>query len=155
MNTRILECQVVTHAGVVWCARRKFTDIGKIVVHQLECPLFRYCDWADLVTVQGVSGPGVLQAFSSLASAPARRPSALLIAEMSSERNLITPEYTRRCATLAAEHDDVVAGFICQQRVQLSASASATPEERSQGFLHFTPGSFSFRTCEHAQHAHA
>lgn len=121
------------------------------MAHQLECQLFRYCDWADLVTVQGISGPAILKAFR-LASQEARCPSVLLIAEMSSEGNLITPDYTRQCAQMAAEYGDVMAGFISQHRVQLS-------DDRSQDFVHFTPGSsrcflrslFLFRFCEHSR----
>ncbi|KAL8846896.1 MAG: hypothetical protein Q9221_008037 [Calogaya cf. arnoldii] len=55
----------------------------------------------------------------------------LLLAQMSSENNLFTAEYTDACTSAAREHSDFVLGFIAQENL----NADKTDE-----FLVFTPG---------------
>lgn len=55
----------------------------------------------------------------------------LLIAEMSSEGNLITPAYTSSCVSAARAHSDFVMGFISQHAL------NSAPKDV---FLNFTPG---------------
>ena len=55
----------------------------------------------------------------------------LVIAEMGSEGNLITPKYTSACVSAAREHSDFVMGFISQH----SLNSAATDV-----FVNFTPG---------------
>ena len=55
----------------------------------------------------------------------------LLLAEMSSEGNLIRPDYTDACIAAAHEHPEFVLGFISQH------SLNRRPDDI---FLHFTPG---------------
>lgn len=55
----------------------------------------------------------------------------LLLAEMSSEGNLITPEYTKACISAARSNRDFVLGFVAQR------SLNQTPED---AFLSFAPG---------------
>ena len=62
-------------------------------------------EWADLVTVHGISGEGILKAFNELAAAEkhGRTIGCVLLAEMSSEGNLITQDYTK-CTSVCIVH---------------------------------------------------
>ncbi|KAI9817549.1 MAG: orotidine 5'-phosphate decarboxylase [Pycnora praestabilis] len=55
----------------------------------------------------------------------------LLLAQMSSEENLLTETYTEKCVEMARKHTDFVLGFIAQR------SLNKLPED---DFLTFTPG---------------
>lgn len=55
----------------------------------------------------------------------------LLLAEMSSEGNLLTGTYTEQCVSLARQHRDFVTGFIAQR------SLNSEPEDN---FITCTPG---------------
>jgi uridine monophosphate synthetase len=55
----------------------------------------------------------------------------LLLAEMSSEGNLMTPEYTEACISTARSNKDFVLGFVAQR------SLNQDPED---AFLSFAPG---------------
>lgn len=55
----------------------------------------------------------------------------LLLAEMSSEGNLLTGAYTRRCVELGRQHRDFVVGFVAQQCLN---------GEPGDNFITFTPG---------------
>ena len=55
----------------------------------------------------------------------------LLVAEMSSEENLLTPEYTDKCVEVARQHRDFVMGFISQRSLNSDAA---------DNFITMTPG---------------
>lgn len=57
--------------------------------------------------------------------------SLLLLAEMSSEGHLMTPEYSRKCVEIAREHSEFVMGFIAQRSLNT---------EKDDNFLTMTPG---------------
>lgn len=65
-----------------------------------------------------------------LSEAPVAR-GLLLLAEMSSEGNLLTGPYTRRCVELARQHRDFVLGFVAQRCLNT---------EPGDNFISFTPG---------------
>ncbi|KAF2430947.1 Orotidine 5'-phosphate decarboxylase [Tothia fuscella] len=69
-------------------------------------------------------------AFENLGSTPYLR-ALLLLAEMSSEGNLLTGEYTTQCVEIARQHNDFVIGFIAQRSLN---------EQESDNFLTMTPG---------------
>jgi uridine monophosphate synthetase len=55
----------------------------------------------------------------------------LLLAQMSSEDNLFTADYTKRCVELARENKDFVLGFIAQEGLN---------QQQGDNFLTMTPG---------------
>ncbi len=55
----------------------------------------------------------------------------LLVAEMSSQDNLLTPEYTAACVGIARQHRDFVMGFIAQR---------ALNSQQGDNFITMTPG---------------
>jgi len=55
----------------------------------------------------------------------------LLLAEMSSEGHLMTPEYSKKCVEIARENQEFVMGFIAQRSLNT---------EKDDNFLTMTPG---------------
>lgn len=111
---------------------RKFCDIGNTVKNQYTSGIFRIIQWADLVTVHTIMGPGTVQALSDAigqfrTKSPENR-GLLLLAQASSAGNLITNDYTQQTLEMANNAYPVVTGLICQKQLL------------SGGFLHFTPG---------------
>lgn len=106
---------------------RKFADIGSTVKKQYEQGLYRIADWADLITVHGIAGPKVLDALKQVGVAKGR--GCLLLAQMSSEANLLNSDYCRSIQAMARDHSDFVLGFISQENLGVEGE-----------FLYFTPG---------------
>ncbi|KAK4693942.1 hypothetical protein P7C71_g3543, partial [Lecanoromycetidae sp. Uapishka_2] len=69
-------------------------------------------------------------ALQELGSPPHAR-GLLLLAEMSSEGNLMTPEYTAACVSAARENKEFVIGFVSQRSLNAEAD---------DAFLNFAPG---------------
>ena len=63
--------------------------------HQVGAGVFAVAEWADLVTVHAIPGAGILQALREACQSRTRPLGCVLVAEMSSECNLITEEYTK------------------------------------------------------------
>jgi len=104
---------------------RKLADIGNTVRLQAE----RVVGWADLVTVHGVGGPGVLEGVMTAAKEKGREVGVLIVAEMSSAGNLAKGDYTVGCVAMGEGRKDVVAGFISQSRLS-----------KDYGLVQMTPG---------------
>lgn len=106
---------------------RKFADIGNTVRLQYEAGPFKISSWADMVNFHIISGPGILDGLKSAKSKPER--GFIILSQMSSANNLLTPDYTKRTAEIAKNNTDDVFGFICINKI------SDDPR-----FLHLTPG---------------
>ena len=76
--------RLADHHNFLLFEDRKFADIGATVRLQAA----RTVTWADLVTVHGVSGPGVVQAVADAARHVGRDVGVLIVAQMSSADNL-------------------------------------------------------------------
>ena len=99
---------------------RKFSDIGFIVMKQTKPSV----EYADYITVHAIAGQGTIDGLRAVVRKKCR---ILLVAEMSSNENLIDKNYTDKVRDLARRNSDIVAGFISQNIIDDS-------------FLHFTPG---------------
>ncbi len=102
---------------------RKFADIGSTVEKQYSYGPFRIREWADIVNMHPLPGKGCLEGL--IQANP--KVQILLVAEMSSQGNLIDSKYTESAVRLAEEYADYVVGFVAQRKL-------------SPNFLTFTPG---------------
>lgn len=101
---------------------RKFADIGKTVSGQLHQGIYHISQWADLVTVHGLPGPGILDSLEGKCK-------ALIVAEMSSKGNLADSNYASKCTQMAVSHKDAI-GVISQSRLN----------DDKPDFVQMTPG---------------
>ncbi|CAG7833533.1 unnamed protein product [Allacma fusca] len=108
---------------------RKFADIGSTVQRQLTSKPFEIAQWADMVTVHGLPGPGVLQCFEGLENI-----AVVVIAEMSSTGNLgrKVSDYKHECLKITDGYDKIVAGFVSHSKIRV--------DRKDTFFLQFTPG---------------
>lgn len=93
---------------------RKFADIGNTVKHQFGGGIYRIADWADIVNAHSLPGPGIIK---GLASVGGTHHGLLLLAEMSSENNLLDPIYAERTLEMAEQFPEFVIGFISQRKL--------------------------------------
>lgn len=108
---------------------RKFADIGNTVSLQYSKGVYNISSWADLVTVHSLPGEGILKGLKeALIDAKAR--GVFLLAEMSSDGNLISSDYKEKTMKIADNHEDFVAGIVAQ-----SAELVQDP-----GLIQLTPG---------------
>ena len=106
---------------------RKFADIGNTVRLQYTAGIYHIVDWADIVNAHALPGRGVVDGIK--AGVGNRDRALLLLAEMSSSGNLLSPEYSAKTVAMAEQYPEFVIGFIGQNR--------GTIDDR---FLLFTPG---------------
>ena len=106
---------------------RKFADIGSTVVSQYAKGIYKIADWANITNAHTLPGLGMIKALKTVGSPKGN--ALLLLAQMSTKDNLLTPEYTQETIQFAKCHPDFVIGFIAQKKL-LDAP----------GFLYFTPG---------------
>lgn len=92
---------------------------------QYSAGIYRIVEWADIVTVHAIPGPGVVAGLKSVMGDRVR--GGLILAEMSSEGNLCTPQYKSSALSIAKGHADFILGFIAMRPI-------------CEGFLTVTPG---------------
>ncbi len=106
---------------------RKFADIGHTVKLQYEGGIYHIASWADIINAHSLPG---LRMVAGLAEAGLKQKRGLLLlAQMSSANNLLTPEYTEKTVAIAKQFPEFVMGFISQKKL------SADPQ-----WIYMTPG---------------
>ena len=94
---------------------RKFGDIGKTFEKQLYKGIYKIGLWADIITIHGICADGMLSYMNSLPNS-IKKPSVLIVSQMSSANNLINKDYSLKCYNLATKYNNLVLGFISQNR---------------------------------------
>ena len=89
---------------------RKFADIGKISRDQMG-GVYDIKNWADLVTAHLISGADIVDGLQAAWKDVNRDGGVLLLAQMSSRGNLLSPQYTDKVVELGSKHNGVF-GFI-------------------------------------------
>lgn len=105
---------------------RKFADIGNTVTLQYSKGIYKIATWADLVTVHSLPGEGVLKGLKL----EAQRRGVFLLAQMSSEGNLISADYQERTMKMAEAYPELVCGIVAQSAVLV----------QDAGLIQLTPG---------------
>lgn len=103
-------CTAAKEADLLIFEDRKFADIGKISRSQMA-GIYDIRSWSDLVTSHLISGPDVVDGLQAGWGDVGRVGGVLLLAQMSSRGNLLSPEYTDQVVTKGREHPGVF-GFI-------------------------------------------
>ncbi|XP_061713754.1 uridine 5'-monophosphate synthase [Cydia pomonella] len=124
---------------------RKYADIGNTVALQYLKGLYKIGEWADCVTVHSLPGEGILKALNGSTNGVSR--GVFLLAEMSSEGNLITPDYTKATVEMSAKYPDLITGFVCQNKntfkdpglIQLTPGVQLETSGDSLGQIYNTP----------------
>lgn len=106
---------------------RKFADIGNTVKMQYAEGIYHIADWADITNAHPLPGPGIIEGLQTVGLPKGN--ALLLLAEMSSQGNLIDSQYTKTTVAMAQSYRDFVIGFIAQHRLT-----------DDPFFIHFTPG---------------
>ena len=109
---------------------RKFNDIGNTFKHQLYGGIYKINTWADFISVNPVAGHNMLDIIRDEKEKGFVTPGIFLLAEMSSNRNLMNGIYTENVIEIARNNQDLVSGIINQ----------SIPLERISPFLSITPG---------------
>lgn len=108
---------------------RKFADIGNTVLLQYQKGLYKISEWADCVTSHSLPGEGILKSLSTPCNGLENR-GVFLLAEMSSEGNLISPEYREVTVNMASKYPNIITGFVCQNKDTF----------KDPGLIQLTPG---------------
>ncbi len=117
---------------------RKFADIGQTVKNQYTKGVFHVIEWADIVNAHALPGPGIVAGLREEVTEYGLidQRAILLLAQMSSANNLITPEYTKAVVELGTANQDFVIGYIGAGLADLpSLAAQILPSQ-----LILTPG---------------
>lgn len=92
---------------------RKFADIGNTVSLQFSKGMHKISEWSDLVTTHSLPGSGVLKGLKA-AKSDLKPLGVFILAEMSSEGNLLSNEYSTKTMEMIKEYPDMVAGIVAQ-----------------------------------------
>ena len=129
-------CDAAKQHNLLIFEDRKFADIGKISRGQMA-GIYDIRSWSDIVTAHLISGPDIVDGLQSAWSEVNRVGGVLLLAQMSSRGNLLSPNY----------RDEVIAKGITSEGVLGFIGNGSRPEELRQlrekvgdGKLIWTPG---------------
>ena len=90
-------------------------------MNQLNNGLYKINEWADIINCHILPGEKILEGLN--------HPAILLIAQMSSQNNLLNNNYTNKCIEYAKKYNNVI-GFIDMENI--------TPNNLE--YIHMTPG---------------
>ena len=103
-------CELAHEMDLLIFEDRKFADIGKISRKQMG-GIYNIQRWSDIVTAHLISGPDIVDGLQSAWLEASKEGGVLLLAQMSSRGNLLTPAYTSTVVEAGRAHPGVF-GFI-------------------------------------------
>ncbi len=103
-------CELAHEMDLLIFEDRKFADIGKISRKQMG-GIYNIQRWSDIVTAHLISGPDIVDGLQSAWSEASKEGGVLLLAQMSSRGNLLTPAYALTVVEAGRAHPGVF-GFI-------------------------------------------
>ncbi|WP_116964003.1 orotidine-5'-phosphate decarboxylase [Fastidiosibacter lacustris] len=112
--TQILR-KLADEAGFLIFEDRKFADIGHTVCHQVKDGIYHIAQWADIINAHLLPGVGIIEGLKK--GCQGRDIGLLLLAQMSSNRNLFSDAYTAKTVEIAERNKDFIMGFIAQQKL--------------------------------------
>ena len=99
------------------CEDRKFADIGKTFHKQLYSGIYKIASWADVITIHGLSSDGMINKLYNISKLNNMNiPKVLIVAQMSSQNNIISNDYSQQCYSIALKYPEIVIGFISQYK---------------------------------------
>ncbi len=96
--------------GLLIMEDRKFADIGAISEKQIR-GMGSISEWADFVTAHAISGPDIIDGLIAGWREIGKKGGVVLLAQMSSRDNLLTPEYSRLVIEMGEKREGVI-GYI-------------------------------------------
>uniref|UniRef100_A0A5K3ELD7 orotate phosphoribosyltransferase n=1 Tax=Mesocestoides corti TaxID=53468 RepID=A0A5K3ELD7_MESCO len=94
-----------------WIAQLKLSDQTHL----------RLSEWADLISVHALPGPGALSALRSFNTSLTHKIGALIIYDMQTKGSLIDSHYQDQCVQMAQAYQDVVMGFVTSSPIDVIA----------------------------------
>lgn len=118
---------------------RKFIDIGTTVQKQYIGGVLRIHEWAHIVNLSVLAGPGIVQALEqSIKTGGLPDRGLLILAEMTSKGSLATGSYTQESINIARQFPETVMGWVATR--ELSKFAEHASEKEDEDFVVFTTG---------------
>ena len=113
---------------------RKFADIGNTVSLQFSSGVYKIADWADIINAHSLIGEGIIQGLKKVN----KKSGLLLLAQMTPQGNLFTPEYAMKSVEMAKNNSDFVMGFIGSS--DKPETLQKIRENAGDDFVIMTPG---------------
>lgn len=107
--------KIADNSGFLIFEDRKFSDIGNTVMHQVRDGLYHISSWADIINAHLLPGEFIIDGLRK--GCESRDIGLLLVAQMSSRKNLFSDAYTSSVIKAAEENQDFVIGFIAQEKL--------------------------------------
>jgi len=107
--------KLADQAGFLIFEDRKFADIGNTVYRQFSGGIYRISEWADIINAHMLPGPGIIEGLKK--GCNGRDIGLLLLAQMSTQHHLFSPEYIQNVVKYALNHKEFVMGFIAQEKL--------------------------------------
>lgn len=123
----------------------KFGDIGNTVSHQYSKGIYKIAEWADLITVHPIAGPGIIDGLVAGLNDISEERGIFLVTEMSSKGALTIGNYIEQSLSMG-NNSKLVVGHVCQNNlfsnpgmIQLTPGVKLSKDSDDLGQQYNTP----------------